>query len=178
MNGYIACFTPSVGLETGYFGVWFIRNSFVMDSSRWHECAHPPAYTALWPQVRQVHSSHPGPVHRCCLLWLLDCSCHKPMCNSKPLVSSSALGSTRAFFDPWNTSGCWLHASGFFLQKPQSSSGSRLCGLFYRNLHFSHKLTLVKPGPGPGNETYPYILKKTSYIFFLNCTPRWAINGE
>jgi len=51
-----------------------------MDSSRWGEAgatgARPPAHRVLWPQARQAHSSRPGPVHRRCLFWKLNCSCH------------------------------------------------------------------------------------------------------
>lgn len=105
-------------------------------------------------------------VHGWCLLWLLNCSCRNPMRNSKQLVGSSTFGRTGAFSDPWNTAGCWLHASGFSLQKPQGSSGHRLCGFFFFNLHFSRSYPLSSLGLVQGTRLTPTFLKTIIYLLF------------
>lgn len=130
----------SVGLGVGCYGVWFITGSFIMDSSRWHEAGAagscPPAHGALGRGQGRSTALTEVLFMGCCLLWLLNCSCHNPMCNSKLLVGSPAFGRTGAFPDPLNTSGCWLHTSGFSLQKHQDSSGHGLCWLVFGFVSF------------------------------------------
>lgn len=188
----------SIGLGVGYYGVWFITGSFVMDASRWHEAgvasSHPPAHRALGHGEGSSTALTQVLFTGCCLLWLLNCSCHNPTCNSKLLVGSPAFGRTGAFPDPWNTSGCWLHASGFSLQKPQDSSGHRFCvwfllllcfgllllfgllggflvcgllfGLGFFNSHFSCSYPLLNLGLVQRMRLTPTFLKNTIYLLF------------